>query len=142
MQKVKYTLKGGVGHVDISLHLLHVIINSIQALCTLSHLQISHRMAQFHINVYCLKMNLMRELQCQRWFYHLFQCSKIFGRYPLRTNLEYLLVVTPTPAAVEHDAILTECPLNIEISIPASAIEHLSHLTMVLLYTGTCCPIT
>jgi len=66
MQKVKYTLKGGVGHVDISLHLLHVIINSIQALCALSHLQISHQKVQFHINVYCLKMNLMRELQCQR----------------------------------------------------------------------------
>jgi len=52
------------------------------------------------------------------------------------------VVVTPTPAAVEHDALLTECPLNIEISIPASAIKHLSHLTIVLLDTGTCCPKT
>ena len=73
--RINYTLictKGrGVGHVDISLHLPHVIINSMQALRVLSHLQITLRKAQFHINMYCLKMILMIELQCQRWFYHL-----------------------------------------------------------------------
>ena len=46
----------GVGHVDISLHLPHVIINSMQALRALSHLRITLRKAQFHINMYCLKM--------------------------------------------------------------------------------------
>ena len=50
------------------------------------------------------------------------------------------LVVTPTPAAVEHVICLTECALNIEMSIPASAIKHLSHLVIVLLDTGVCCP--
>ena len=37
----------GVGHVDISLHLPHVIINSMQAPRALSHLQITLRKAQF-----------------------------------------------------------------------------------------------
>ena len=46
----------GVGDVDISLHLPHVIINSMQALRALSHLQITLRKAQLHINMYCLKM--------------------------------------------------------------------------------------
>ena len=56
----------GVGHVDISLHLPHVIINSMLALRALSHLQITHRKAQFHINKYCLKMDQMTELQYQK----------------------------------------------------------------------------
>ena len=36
-----------VGHVDVSLRLPHVIINSMQALCALSHLQITFRKALF-----------------------------------------------------------------------------------------------
>ena len=52
------------------------------------------------------------------------------------------LVVSPAPKAVEHDAPLTECALNIEMSIPASAtyMKVLSHLVIVLLDTGVCCP--
>ena len=52
------------------------------------------------------------------------------------------LVVTLAPTAVEHDAPLTdhECALNIEMSIPASAMKVLSHLAIVLLDTGVCCP--
>ena len=52
----------GVGYVDISLYLPHVIINSMQALCALSHLQITHQKAQFHINMYYLKIDQMTEL--------------------------------------------------------------------------------
>ena len=51
------------------------------------------------------------------------------------------LVVTPAPAAVEHDAPLTECALKMEMSIPASSMKHLSHLAIVQLDTGLCCPI-
>ena len=50
-------------------------------------------------------------------------------------------VVTPAPAALEHDAPLTECALKMEMSIPASSMKHLSHLAMVQLDTGPCCPI-
>ena len=62
----------GVGHVDISLHLPHVIINSMQALRALSHLQITFQKAQFHINMYCLKIaEKTAELLYQRWVGHL-----------------------------------------------------------------------
>ena len=51
------------------------------------------------------------------------------------------LVVTPAPAAIEHDAPLTECALKMEMSTPASSIKHLSHLAIVQLDTGLCSPI-
>ena len=50
------------------------------------------------------------------------------------------LVVTPAPAADDHDAPLTECTLKMEMSIPASSMKHLSHLAIEQLDTGLCCP--
>ena len=49
MMKV-HILKGRkAGHVDVSLHLPHVIINSIQVLRALSHLQITFQKAPFSV---------------------------------------------------------------------------------------------
>ena len=50
-------------------------------------------------------------------------------------------VVTLAPAALEHDGPLTECTLKMKMSIPASSMKHLSHLAIVQLGTGPCCPI-
>ena len=51
------------------------------------------------------------------------------------------LVVTPAPAADEHDAPLTEFTLKMEMTIPASSMKHLSHLAIEQLDTGLCYPI-
>jgi len=54
------TIGNGKKMVDMlifQLHLPHVIINSTQALCALSHLQITFQKAQFHISMYLAYVN-------------------------------------------------------------------------------------
>jgi len=78
-----------VGHVDISLHLPRVIINSMQTLCAQSHLQITHRKAQFHVLFEDVldDRNAVPKVVLSSFSV---LCSKISGRYPLRTNLLHL----------------------------------------------------
>ena len=75
------------------LHLPLVIINSMQALHALSHLRITFRETQFHINMYCLKHTLGTKHSYQRMFYLYSPVSygRTADRYPLRTSLQHLI---------------------------------------------------
>ena len=90
-------------------------------------------------------MNKMTKLQCQS---SLVLSLKILTVKSLKVPSDdqsaasrMSFVVTPAPAALEHDAPLIECALKMEISIPASCMKHLSHLAILQLDTGPCCPI-
>ena len=123
-------------------HLPHVIPNSMQESCALSHSWITFQKAPFPYQHVSLKrlQNTIEKLQM------LMLClchdGRIYERFSLKTNMHLKIsdMEIPTQAADEYDAPLVEWGLNTFMSIPASSKHVCSQWAMVLLQNGACFP--
>ena len=127
------------------LHLPHVIPNSTQALCALSHSEITFWKAPFPYQHVSLMPQQMTRLPSQRQICPLISPvlddGRIFEMYFQMTSLLPAVVVIPVAIALELEAPLTEWALRMLVSIPASLRYVFNHLAVVLLVTGSCFPI-